>query len=148
MLAHICVSQWRSVKVGDVWNGTLDEIWLQLTSPARVIFHHVFLLWAEAHQKTRLWFASVQSVCFPAMCWGCGTLDLKNLCLSNKLPVGIPAHKSSWRMRPFQNAKLKSKSSGKEGFGRGLQGQTAVWWAQLDLARQVGDGCRTVSVGL
>lgn len=113
-----------------------------------VIFNPILWLLAGANPGTHIWIASLQSVCFLLLCCGCATLCLKNLCLSNKLPEGISAHKSSWRMRQFQNAKSKSKSSGEEGFGRGVQGRTAVWWAQLDLDWQVGDACRTVSVGL
>lgn len=85
--------------------------------------------------------------CFPSsvsvfllLCWGCATRCLKNVRLSNKLPVGIPAHESSWRMRRFQNAKLKSKSSGKEGFGREGCGVTQLcdelswtWWGRLEM---------------
>lgn len=32
----------------------------------RVVFHHILWLLAGAHPKTRLWFASLQPVCFPA----------------------------------------------------------------------------------
>lgn len=77
-------------------------IWWQLRSPLWIITHHILLLWASTPLKTRLWIPSFQSSMF--LCYG-----PKNLCLSKKLLTGIPAHEGRWRVRQFQNAKLKCK---------------------------------------